>query len=188
MTSKTIFAIILTLCFAISGAGVLRAQDSSALTRESQDQLASDGVPSAFRSTQLPLPRFVSLGSQKIFVRAGPGVRYPIKWVYERESFPVEIVLEYEVWRKIRDIDGEEGWVHQSLVSGKRFGLMKAAEPALIRSRPDEGGRPMARLEPMAQFAINECQPGWCKVSAQGYSGWLTRKDIWGIYENENFD
>jgi len=75
---------------------------------------------SAFRSTELPLPRFVSLRSDKVFMRFGPGKQYPIKWVYERKWLPVEIILEFDTWRKIRDHAGEEGWVHQSLLSDRR--------------------------------------------------------------------
>lgn len=145
-------------------------------------------ISSAFRATDLPLPRFVSLGSQKIFMRAGPGVRYPIKWVYEREGLPVEIILEYEVWRKIRDIEGVEGWVHQSLLSGRRTGLIRDNETQDMRASPRPDARIMARLEPMAQFIIKECRPGWCSISADGYEGWLPRDHIWGIYEDENFD
>ena len=75
--------------------------------------------------TKMPIPRFVSMRGDQVFARTGPGTRYPIKWVFQRKNLPVEIVQEFDTWRKIRDIDGEEGWVHQSLLSGKRFGVLK---------------------------------------------------------------
>ena len=72
---------------------------------------------SGFRSTALPLPRFAALKSDKVYARAGPDQRYPVTWVYQKTGLPVEITQEYDAWRKIRDVDGGEGWVHKSLLS-----------------------------------------------------------------------
>ena len=71
-----------------------------------------------YDNSGLPIPRFVTLRSDKVFVRTGPGVRYPIKWVFQKENLPVEVIQEFDTWRQIRDRDGEEGWIHQSLLSG----------------------------------------------------------------------
>ena len=79
----------------------------------------------AFRSTPYPLPRYVSLASDQVYVRAGPGSRYPIQWEFRKKGLPVEIVLEFDTWRKIKDYEGQEGWVHQSLLSGRRTGLIR---------------------------------------------------------------
>src|SRR5437660_12925684 len=78
-----------------------------------------------------PLPRFASLRSDEVNVRTGPGTRYPVDWVFKRKGMPVEIVAEYENWRKIRDWQGASGWVHQSLLTGKR-GFIIAAKPASL--------------------------------------------------------
>ena len=69
---------------------------------------AADGRD-AFRSTEFPLPRFVSIAVGEVFVRAGPGLKFPVKWVLKKKKMPVEIVLEYDNWRKIRDVDGDQG-------------------------------------------------------------------------------
>ncbi|MEH6546060.1 MAG: SH3 domain-containing protein, partial [Sneathiella sp.] len=68
----------------------------------------------------MPLPRFVSLSSNKVNVRTGPGTRYPITWVFVRRGWPVEVIAEYELWRRIRDVDGSTGWVHKGLLSSRR--------------------------------------------------------------------
>ena len=90
-------------------------------------------------------PRYVSLGSDRVNVRTGPGVRYPVAWRFVRRGLPVEIIAEYELWRKIRDRDGAEGWVHKSLLSGRRTVVVqgetrtfykqpgRTMEPAFIR-------------------------------------------------------
>ena len=71
------------------------------------------------KETGLRVPRFVSMNSAKVNVRAGPGTRYPIKWVFQRKTLPVQIVAESDTWRKIRDFEGIEGWVHQRMLSGR---------------------------------------------------------------------
>ncbi|HKH69397.1 MAG TPA: SH3 domain-containing protein, partial [Reyranella sp.] len=68
------------------------------------------------KGSGLPIPRFASLRSDEVNVRTGPGPRYPIDWVFKRKAMPVEIVAEFENWRKIRDWQGASGWVHQSLL------------------------------------------------------------------------
>lgn len=142
-----------------------------------------------FRTTDLPLPRFVSLKSDKVYMRTGPALRYPIKWVYTRENLPVEIVQEFEQWRKIKDIDGEEGWVHQSLLSGERTVLVKSDDLIPLREKDSADARMVARLEPMVVAHIEKCgAAGWCGVEAGGYEGWVERKFLWGIYPDEVFN
>ena len=72
----------------------------------------------------LPIPRYVSLRSDEVNIRTGPGVQYPIEWVFTRRHMPVEVVEQFEHWRKIRDIEGTTGWVHQSMLSGKRYSIV----------------------------------------------------------------
>lgn len=82
----------------------------------------------------LPLPRFVSLKSAKVNSRTGPGVNYAIEWLYLKAGLPVEILQEYDNWRRIRDSEGSEGWINQTLLSGKRTAIVapwqKARRPA----------------------------------------------------------
>ena len=88
----------------------------------------------AGRSTGLPLPRFVSLAAERVNVRFGPGKQYPVNWMFARQGLPVEIIEEFDTWRKIRDHDGEEGWVHSSLLSSRRtimvIGEVRSLRPA----------------------------------------------------------
>ncbi len=110
---------------------------SPVLAQEAADVPAASGTeaPKAgnISSSGLPIPRFVTLASEKVFVRTGPALRYPIKWVYQRSNLPVEIVQEFDTWRKIRDMDGDDGWVHQSLLSGDRYGIVKGEANLAVR-------------------------------------------------------
>ncbi len=96
---------------------------------------------------KLPLPRFVSLRAEEVNVRTGPGVRYPINWVFHKRDLPVEIVAEFENWRKVRDVDQAEGWVHQSMLSGRRS-IVIVGGVRDLKSDPTAASTAIARLEP----------------------------------------
>lgn len=139
-------------------------------------------------SSGLPIPRFVSLSGDKVFIRTGPALKYPIKWVYQRPHMPIEIIGEFDTWRKVRDIDGDDGWVHTSLLSGNRSGIVKGEANLSVRKAPEDGASVIAYLEPGVVVGIEACKGAWCEIDAQGYSGFAERKFLWGIYDSEDFD
>ena len=134
--------------------------------------------------TGLPLPRFVSLRADEVNLRSGPGTRYPIDWVYRRSGMPVEIVDEFDTWRRIRDWQGTEGWVHQSMVQGRRSVLVIGQRRTLKR-RPEAAAAGVALLDAGVIAALDSCRDDWCQVSAGGYSGWLPRDSLYGLYPGE---
>lgn len=135
--------------------------------------------------TGLPLPRFVSLRANVVNLRAGPSVRYPIAWVYRRAGLPVEIIAEFDTWRKVRDWQGSQGWVHQSMLSGNRTFI--ATRNAVIRKEPDATSFPLARLEERVVGRLTDCAKGaiWCRVDVKGYEGWFPRDALWGVEARE---
>jgi len=144
-------------------------------------------APADAQDQPLPLPRFASLDSGEANLRAGPGKDYPILWVYQRKGLPVEIIQEFDTWRRIRDRDGTVGWVQQNLLSGKRTGLI-IDQQRVLRAEPGSNDA-VARLEPGVVARIEECRnDDWCKLEVQGYKGWLTRDEFWGAYPDEAFE
>ena len=134
----------------------------------------------------LPIPRFVSLRTNPINLRTGPGVRYPVDWVYVRRSLPGEIIAEFDTWRQIRDHDGAEGWVHQSMLSGKRTAVVVGVAAPLKRSGED-AAETVATLEPGVVVNVQRCPAdiNVCRVEIDGLQGWLKREKLWGIYTTE---
>jgi SH3-like domain-containing protein len=145
----------------------------------------------------LKLPRFVTTRSHPINVRVGPGTRYDIAWNYTVSGVPVEIIQEFDTWRKIRDVEGDEGWVHQSLLSGNRAGyatpLLANGEVSMHADKSEEAAV-RARLAPGVRVSISECDGAWCNVSAsqpgerQNFAGWVRQEELWGVYAAEAFD
>jgi len=139
----------------------------------------------AFRSTDHPLPRFASLGKNKSYVRTGPGARYPIKWIFQKKHLPVEIILEFDHWRKIIDSEGEVGWIHVSQLSGRRGGLIRAQDLVSLHRAPAKSEAIIAYLEPNVVTSISSCNTNWCLVNVDGYKGWVEKQYLWGVYKNE---
>lgn len=135
----------------------------------------------------LPLPRFVSLRAQEANMRAGPGEQYPIKWTYQRPGLPLEIVAEFHHWRKVRDWQGTEGWIHSSMLSSRRsFIVVGGTRP--LRAKPDAGSRAVAQVESKVVGRLRQCPKGsnWCEVEIGGVKGWMARDEIWGLYNGED--
>jgi SH3-like domain-containing protein len=132
------------------------------------------------KQTGLPVPRYVSLRSSEVNVRAGPGSRYPIEWVFKRRSLPVEVVAEFDTWRKIRDFEGTEGWVHQSMLSGRRM-IQVIGQIRTLRRDPGSSAPAVARMEPGVLANLENCQLQWCEIQVSGLSGWVSRAHIWGV-------
>ena len=134
--------------------------------------------------TVAPLPRFAALRSDEVNLRAGPGSQYPVEWVFLRRSLPIEITAEYGHWRKVRDVDGSEGWVHKSLLTGRRSVLVTGAIRTLRRN-PEATSAAVAKLEPGVVAILLACGGGWCRIEIDGRKGWLPQQDFWGAYRDE---
>ncbi|XUY26785.1 SH3 domain-containing protein [Agrobacterium sp. rho-8.1] len=175
-------SIVLIVCMALS-LGFLDAASAPVMA-----QGAAKGA------SGLPLPRFVSLKSRRVNMRIGPSTDYAVSWMYMKSGMPVEIIQEYENWRRIRDADGTEGWVNQALLSGERTAV---AAPWMrgkgkdvyvnLRREPQSGAGIMAKLEPGVQIRIGECNGDWCKAEAGQVTGWVSQGEIWGAYPGEAF-
>jgi SH3-like domain-containing protein len=136
----------------------------------------------------LPLPRFVSLKAEKVNVRRGPASEHQVAWVFQRRGLPVEIVAEFENWRRIRDNDGEEGWVYQSMLAGKRTALVapwRKGDAIPMYSAAGLDGGLIARVDSGVVAEIESCSGTWCEINAGGYDGWIDQAMLWGVYPNE---
>jgi SH3-like domain-containing protein len=136
------------------------------------------------RTTGLPLPRFVSLDADPVNVRFGPGRQYPINWVFARQGLPVLIVAEFDNWRKIRDHEGKEGWIHSSLLSSRRT-FMVSGQIRELRRTASPDARIVLRAEPGVIGDLLDCEGDWCHVEIEDRRGWLQRSEFWGVLPDE---
>ena len=134
--------------------------------------------------TNLPVPRYVSLKADEGNVRRGPSLSHRIDWVFRRRDMPLQVTDEYGHWRRVRDRDGQGGWIHYSLLSGVRTVIVEEDMAALL-ARPDPEATVSARAEAGVIAELDECLPDWCRISADGYRGWIQKSALWGVDPGE---
>jgi SH3-like domain-containing protein len=150
---------------------------------------AKDRAPAT--QSGLPVPRYVSLKSDRVNVRAGPTMDQDVNWIYTRAGLPVEVTAEWENWRRVRDSEGAEGWVYHSLLSGRRTAVitMKHKDDlATLYNRPDKESAVAARLEAGVVAQVKHCGNNWCRVVGRGFDGWIEQQRLWGVYADEKID
>jgi SH3-like domain-containing protein len=159
---------------------------------DAQSGSAPSAVKSGGQATRVA--RYVSLKADRVLLRQGPGTEYPTSWIFRRAGLPVEIIEEADGWRKVRDAGGTEGWVHGSLLSGRRTALVlpweikegqSKAPSATLRADDRESARPIAQVEAGVLASIIACEGGWCRVSVGDYRGYIEQSKLWGTYPNE---
>lgn len=141
------------------------------------------------RETGLPIPRFASLKSGNARMRIGPSTDYGTSFVYKVKGLPLEVIEEYENWRQVRDCDGVTGWMHSSLLTGRRAAMIGPwiSEAVAIRPQPRAMAKISALLSPRVRLDIERCDGTWCAVRVAGHDvdGFVTQQALCGIYANE---
>ncbi len=163
------------------------AQTASAVTTASTSQLPKRDLG----KSGLPLPRFVSLKTDRVNVRRGPSSEHGVSWVFTRKQLPVEIVAEFDHWRRIRDAEGEEGWIYQSLLTGRRTAMVapwRKDNNVAMMSAPDHQASKVALVRGGVIGRVDSCNGNWCQLDVEGYSGWIEQAMLWGVYPGEAID
>lgn len=146
----------------------------------------------------LPLPRFVSLKSERVNMRVGPGKDYAVSWMYLRAGLPFEIIQEYDNWRRVRDSEGTMGWIHGSLLSGDRTAITtpwsagSSDKTINVYESPNPGAKEVAYVEPGVLAHVEKCDGVWCEleISSNGKTihGFTDQAGLWGAYPDEKFE
>jgi SH3-like domain-containing protein len=146
---------------------------------------------SPLTASGLPVPRYVSLKSDHVNVRAGPTKDNDVAWVYTRSGLPVEITAEFENWRRVRDSEGSEGWVYHSLLSGRRTAVISMKNKddlATLYDGADPSSGIAARLQAGVVAQVKKCVAGWCRIAGTGFDGWIEQQRLWGVYTDEKVE
>jgi SH3-like domain-containing protein len=139
----------------------------------------------------LPMPRYVSLKSDRVNLHEGPSKDHRTTWVFLRAGLPVEITAEFEIWRKVRDSEGAEGWVLHSLLSGRRTALVtpwKKGVDSMLYGQPSDRSARVAILQPNVIANVRSCDGAWCRIFGEGFKGYIQQSSLWGVYPNEKIE
>jgi SH3-like domain-containing protein len=148
--------------------------------------LAQAGFP-ARAAEDAKVPYFASMKGETTNMREGPGSDSRVKWVYHRKGLPVEVIATFEVWRRVRDMDGEIGWIHVALLSRERMVVVKGKGEAAVHNRADAKSDVLAEAKPGAVGRLEHCDAAACEVKFDGAKGWIDRNRLWGMHGGEQF-
>lgn len=156
------------------------------------DSAAAPAAAETIGRSGLPLPRFVTLKAARVNMRVGPDRhKYPVLWSYQRQGLPVEIVQEYDNWRRIRDVDGALGWVNAAMLSGKRAALLAPKQQSglvPLYAKADKSSAVVIKAEPGVIGAVKSCDGQWCLLDISRNRGFIRQNLLWGVYPHEVID
>ncbi len=173
--------IILSLCL-LSTPTAVAAPDAKPVMEAA---LHETPAPPPIVATGMPVPRWVSVKAERVNVRRGPSFEQDVLWTYVKPGVPVEIIAEYDTWRRIRDAEGSTGWVKGSLLDGRRTVTVQGRVNTAILGAPNADADVVAYAEPGLLARLVSCEGEWCEVSTRGYDGFVSRDRLWGVYEDE---
>ena len=182
------------LAFAVAGGIVYAFSENQNAATLSAANAAQDKKPAAGPAntqTGLPLPRFVSLKSERVNVRRGPSNEHGVAWVFTQKNLPVEIIAEFDHWRRIRDSEGAEGWVYHSLLAGKRTVIAapwSSNKTMQLRATASASGELVARIGSGALGDLTSCDGKWCLAAFSGYEGYVSQETLFGVYPGEVYE
>jgi SH3-like domain-containing protein len=137
------------------------------------------------QETGLEIPRYVSLKSNDANIRVGPSKNYPIEIKYIKNNYPLKVLEEYEDWRKVEDFQKNYGWIHKSLISGTRTGIVLSNDNRTIKLLNTLDGNVIGEIGKGNIVFLEKCKIDWCLVSLENYKGWVDKIYIWGVKEKE---
>ncbi len=148
--------------------------------------IVTTALVSAFPSYSSPTKfqeHFVYLKSPEVNMRSGPSKKYPIKWVIKSLREPLKVSAKFEEWIKVRDVDGDEGWVMSYFTSSRLQGaVIISNSPVLLYKKPDLLSPKIAKLKKNVRVKIIKCQEeNWCNISINDFKGWVLQRYLWGI-------
>lgn len=183
--------LVIGVAVLVAGAGLWIFQEPATAGNENASTQTAQLVPTNLGPSGLPVPRFVSLKRDKVNVRRGPSTLHKVAWVFTSKGYPVEIIAESDHWRRVRDAEGEEGWVYHSLLSGWRTGVIspwRQGSHVQLLEDPSPEASPVAKLAAGVLSQIERCTGQWCEIKVSDFNGWVKQDKLWGVYPGEQIE
>ena len=122
---------------------------------------------------------YLTLRNDKVNLRQGPSLKYPVKLVYKKKFLPILVQDKSENFRKILDNENNSGWIHISQLSKKRAAI-NFLDKSIVFKKPSLFSKPLVMLEKGRLCLIKKCKNNWCKVKTGNYLGWVEKQNLKG--------
>ena len=155
---------------------VIQLENALSNTNELKESINGSG---------LKIPRMVSLKNSLTYMRTGPGKEFPVKFELKQKGYPLQVVAEFNNWRKVETFNKTSGWVHTQLLSSFRTGLI--TKTTFLKKIPSNSSNSLAKLLPNLLITVKDCKKKWCKIEIikkKKFIGWVKKETIWGSTKN----
>ena len=122
---------------------------------------------------------YLTLRNDKVNLRQGPSLNYPIKLVYNKKFLPILIKDKSGNFRKVLDHENNSGWIHISQLSKKKAAL-SILDELIVFQKPSIYSKPLVKLEIGRLCLVKKCKNDWCKIKTGNYSGWVEKQNLRG--------
>ena len=111
-------------------------------------------------------------------IRSGPGQNYEILWKVEK-YYPLMVLKKENRWYQFRDFEGDEGWIHASLLA-KIPSVITKSSKCNIRSGPGTKHKIVLTVESGIPFKVLKRERKWIQIQhADGDRGWIHQSLVW---------
>jgi SH3-like domain-containing protein len=124
---------------------------------------------------------FKTVGAAPAILYDAPSVKGGKLFIAPR-GMPVEVVLSYGDWVKVRDISGDMAWIEAKQLSARRNVVVRNPN-ARLRATADEAAPSIMTADKGVLLELVDPQGGlWLKVRHRdGIAGFIKATDVWGI-------
>lgn len=144
-------------------------------------------LPVAGEAQERAVPYWAAITAGDALMRSGPGRNFPAVWRYRRAGLPVQVIQIHESWRKIREIDGTEGWMAAALLTAERTAMVTGGTQPM-RASPDGSAAILWRAESGVIGRLRHCSGGWCQFDVGGRTGYIATDHLWGVAPGEEVE
>lgn len=123
---------------------------------------------------------YKSVGPAAAVLRDAPSEKGRKVFVAPR-NMPVEVVLTYGEWAKVRDASGDLSWVESKMLIPKRH-VIVSADKARVRASTEDGANIVFTADKNVLLEyVEPAASGWVKVRHRdGQSGFIRTGEVWG--------
>lgn len=157
------------------------------LTFAAAAQAAPEQKPAPAQTPAPFKPHYVSQRPDKAYLREGPAYAHKVLWIYRHKGYPFLVTASFDVWRRVRDVDGTTGWMSAQMLSDSRTVLVTGKDRVPIHATDDPGSKVVGLADPGAILGLKACVMDACRAYAERVDGWIVKSRIWGVGADEVF-